>query len=71
MVILCTFFTIIFFFKPSLALIESAYGRFPFLMPNVHPYRVSIFKLLSSQLSESNEMKLSVFIYSFSLLHFK
>lgn len=30
------------FVHSSQALIQHAVGRFPFLMPNVHPYRVSI-----------------------------
>lgn len=35
----------ILFLNTSQALLRNAVGRFPFLMPNVHPYRVSVIHL--------------------------
>lgn len=41
MVLFATILVIVIFVHTSQALISNSVGRFPFLMPNVHPYRVS------------------------------
>lgn len=52
MVTFVTVLFIIIFVHTSHALISNGVGRFPFLMPNVHPYRVS----------KQNQKKLLYFI---------
>ncbi|XP_055317707.1 peptidylglycine alpha-hydroxylating monooxygenase [Sitodiplosis mosellana] len=54
MVSLVSILLVVIFVHTSQALIENAVGRFPFLMPNVHPYRSELYLCTPIRVDYSN-----------------